>query len=444
MSVSPRVLACALLGLAPALAQELSPETAARWLQDGAIEPAAAVEAWTQAKLEPEEALKLVQELAPDASKALAPGTHTVELRDRADRASECYVFVPPEPREDGSYRVAIFLHGIGGNSEESFRAGVKMAPEHTIVVGPSSIRPPDDEPYEDLRTANRFGVDVMKRFKTWWRYQPDAFPLQALRFVRARFKVDHDAVILAGYSMGGFGTWNLGLRYHDRFAAIAPMAGGISREEFALGSDELSRSLLGNLRGMPVWFLHGDQDEVVPVKFDQKTAKELKQAQIPFTYHEVKDGKHVLRDFLAGNALTDELREWMATQRRDAHPRRVEHNAIGAYHGGAYWVRLDEVDERARILAVAKKSKVQVLVEGVRRFTLFLDPEVVDAKRSITVLVNGHKVARTKVKPSLEAVAESLARAGDPTLTYARALTIEVPDDLPPVPDEAWVAARK
>ena len=340
-------------------------------------------------------------------------------------------------PRDDAVYRRLLeSRHRRSGN--------VVYQPVCKGCTACQPIRVPVDrfQPSKSQRRCLRRNADVLL---TTGPTTPTQEKLELHnRFVRARFKVDHDAVILAGYSMGGFGTWNLGLRYHDRFAAIAPMAGGISREEFALGSDELSRSLLGNLRGMPVWFLHGDQDEVVAVKFDQKTAKELKQAQIPFTYHEVKDGKHVLRDFLAGNALTDELREWMATQRRDAHPRRVEHNAIGAYHGGAYWVRLDEVDERARILAVAKKSKVQVLVEGVRRFTLFLDPEVVDAKRSITVLVNGHKVARTKVKPSLEAVAESLARAGDPTLTYARALTIEVPDDLPPVPDEAWVAARK
>lgn len=435
-------LAALLAGVAPA--EGLDPEIAARWLQAGTLEPEEAVAAWREAKLEPEAVLKLVQELAPEADEALAPGTHTVQLTDGAERTSDAYLFVPEGAAEDGSYRVLIFLHGIGGNSERAFKAGCQLAPEHTIVIGPSSIRPPDDEPYEDLRTASRYGVNVMKRFKTWWRYQPDAFPLQALRFVRSRFRVDHDGVILAGYSMGGFGTWNLGLRYHDRFAGIAPMAGGISREEFALGTDELSRSLLGNVRGTPTWFLHGDEDEVVPVKFDRTTRDQLKAEKIPHTYHEVKGGKHVLTGFMQGNALTEELRIWISAQERDPHPQRVEHYAIGAYHGGAYWVRLDEIDERARVLAIGKKRSIQVLAEGVRRFTVFLDPEVVDADKRITVSVNGKKAAKAKVKPSLEAIAESLHRTGDPLLTYSRSLTIEVPDGLPAVPPAAWAAARK
>ncbi|MEZ6188090.1 MAG: alpha/beta hydrolase-fold protein [Planctomycetota bacterium] len=425
-------------------AQDLPPETAARWLMAGALEPEQAVAAWEAAGLEPEAALELVQGLAPQPDPALTPGTHTVELRDASDRESEAYLFVPEAPQEDGTYRVLVFLHGIGGNNERTFEGGCRVAPPHTIVIGPSSIRPPKDEPYEDLRTASRFGVDVMKRFKTWWRYQPDAFPLQALRFVRQRFPVDHDGVVLAGYSMGGFGTWNLGLRYHERFAALAPMAGGISREEFALGSDEVSRWLLGNARGTPCWVLHGDEDEVVPVKFDRATHEALTAAKVEHVYHEVKGGKHLLTDFFAGDALTAELRDWIGAQRRDAHPALVEHFAIGAYHGGAYWLRVDELDERGRILARAKKSKVQVLVQGVKRFTLYLDPEVVDAGRRITVTVNGKTASKGKVEPSLLAVAESLRRSGDPRLAYCRALTVEVPAGLPEVPEAAWAAARK
>src|SRR5207247_355258 len=38
---------------------------------------------------------------------------------------------------------------------------------------------------------------------------------------------VDTHRIYLTGLSMGGYGTWNLGLTHPDKFAAIAPICGG-------------------------------------------------------------------------------------------------------------------------------------------------------------------------------------------------------------------------
>jgi predicted peptidase len=75
---------------------------------------------------------------------------------------------------------------------------------------------------------------------------------------VVATLPVDPDRVYLTGISMGGYGTWHLGARYPERFAAVAPICGyGLVSQGFP--------GRVCNLRDVPVWAFHGKQDEIVP-----------------------------------------------------------------------------------------------------------------------------------------------------------------------------------
>ena len=66
---------------------------------------------------------------------------------------------------------------------------------------------------------------------------------------------VDKHRIYLTGLSMGGFGTWDWACAYPGRFAAIAPVCGGGD----VMFADEL--------KYIPVWAFHGQDDPVVPVK---------------------------------------------------------------------------------------------------------------------------------------------------------------------------------
>ena len=68
------------------------------------------------------------------------------------------------------------------------------------------------------------------------------------------RLRVDADRVYLTGLSMGGTGTWLWAMANPERFAAIAPLCGtGICWNGEAL-------------RQVPVWCIHGDKDDTVPL----------------------------------------------------------------------------------------------------------------------------------------------------------------------------------
>jgi predicted peptidase len=62
-------------------------------------------------------------------------------------------------------------------------------------------------------------GVGLSSRLPHWWSYKESSFVLKSLEYVKRNYPVDTNRVVLLGYSMGGYGTWNIGLRYTDRFA---------------------------------------------------------------------------------------------------------------------------------------------------------------------------------------------------------------------------------
>jgi predicted peptidase len=75
---------------------------------------------------------------------------------------------------------------------------------------------------------------------------------------IQAKYSVDPLRVYLTGLSLGGFGTWEFALREPQRFAAIAPIAGG-----YKYGSQEIPENICA-LKDVPVWAFHGAQDSAV------------------------------------------------------------------------------------------------------------------------------------------------------------------------------------
>jgi len=77
----------------------------------------------------------------------------------------------------------------------------------------------------------------------------------------------DPTRVYLTGLSMGGYGSWDLGCRHPEWFAAVVPVCGG--------GDDKQA----AKLADVPVWAWHGDKDGAVPVERSRKMIDAIKAA---------------------------------------------------------------------------------------------------------------------------------------------------------------------
>ena len=69
-------------------------------------------------------------------------------------------------------------------------------------------------------------------------------------------YSIDTSRIYMTGKSMGGYGTWQISHEYPERFAAIAPIAGG---------GLFVSPYFVERLKGLPVWAFHDKRDDLVP-----------------------------------------------------------------------------------------------------------------------------------------------------------------------------------
>lgn len=202
------------------------------------------------------------------------------------DHSVQYYGFVPPEPGSDTLPGTVLSLHGAsvkGGRQASCYRSR-----PWCMVVAPTNRRP--------------FGFD----WEEWGRL--DA--LEAMDNAQSRFPNNPDLAWLTGHSMGGHGTWNIGLTVPERFAAIAPSAGwqsfwtygGPERYPADGGVRELLRRaanpsdtelLVPNADRFGIYLLHGDQDETVPVSEARAMREKLGNTHADFAYYERPDAGH-------------------------------------------------------------------------------------------------------------------------------------------------------
>ncbi len=67
-------------------------------------------------------------------------------------------------------------------------------------------------------------------------------------------YRADKKRISVTGMSMGGFGTWELGLTFPERFSALAPICGGGMAWR------------TGALKGKPIWAFHGNADPTINI----------------------------------------------------------------------------------------------------------------------------------------------------------------------------------
>ena len=97
------------------------------------------------------------------------------------------------------------------------------------------------------------------------------------------KLPIDPNRIYLTGNSMGGYGCWAWGGHNPERFAAIAPLVGGIGLGSISLGgpkdiSPQIS-NWASNLAHVPVYAFAGGLDRVVPADRSERMIAEIRKA---------------------------------------------------------------------------------------------------------------------------------------------------------------------
>jgi len=107
---------------------------------------------------------------------------------------------------------------------------------------------------------------------------------MNVLDIVRREYRIDSRRTYLMGHSMGGFGTWFLGQKHIETWAAIAPMSG--------INDNGLKELDFKKLARIPVLVAVGEQ-ETDTVVTSKKAVAALKAAGGKVDYVEIAGGTH-------------------------------------------------------------------------------------------------------------------------------------------------------
>ncbi len=159
------------------------------------------------------------------------------------------YLLYLPEGYGEGGKKwpLMMFLHGAGERGDN-----LELVKKH----GPAKL-------VEEGKDFEFIVVSPQCPEGVWWPEKVDTL-IALLDYIESKYDVDTDRVYLTGLSMGGYGSWALSRKHPERFAAVAPICGGI--EPF----------FADDLKDIPIWAFHGAKDTTVPLSRSAEIVKAI------------------------------------------------------------------------------------------------------------------------------------------------------------------------
>ena len=291
------------------------------------------------------------------------PGQHyATSYISKADGSVQPFRIVAPEVYDsDKTYALVLGMHGYKGDSTsyESYRS------RPWVFVAAPCAR--GQVPYREIGTW-----DV----------------LEIMQAMQQRYNIDADRIYLTGHSMGGRGTWSIGLSYPDLFAVLAPFA----------GNSTLAKPLAENALNVQSFVGHGALDSVVDPEHSRKIVSIFEKLENPVTYKEIPGADHWWTVQEGGREVCPpddpELFEFFAQHRRSSHPRKVIYKTNNLRFSKAYWTRIDQLEKHGSMAQLCARvescNRIEVEVENITGYTLQLDKKLVDMDKEVVINTNG------------------------------------------------------
>lgn len=217
---------------------------------------------------------------------------------------------------------------------------------------------------------------------------------------------VDPDKVYTMGASHGGYGAFVIGPKIPDRFAVIHAAA--------SAPTDGETRG--ENLRDTRFTFIVGEKDTAYGRvdrchQFQEQVEKwRTHYGGFPGTFECPVGIGHLVPDH-------DELAEMLKTK-RNANPDFVVWTQSDTILKRSYWVEAPAPVDNGHIEAKIVGNTISVKAQKQDTIALWLDANLVDLKKPVTVQVEGGKKLVFRLKPNLETYCQGLIATADPQLS--------------------------
>jgi predicted esterase len=221
-------------------------------------------------------------------------------LLEGANEIMPYRVYVPKGYAASKATPLVIALHGLGANEDSFFDSYSQLPPQLSekhgfLLAAPLGFR------RDGFYGSNLMGAGDAASRRRGEFSEKDV--LEVLQRMKAAYNVDDSRIYLIGHSMGAIGTWALGAKYPQTWAALVSFSG--------TGSPSLADSM----KGIPQFVVHGDADNTVNVSGSRNMVAALKKLNANVTYVEVPGGSHT--DVVVPNL--ERAFEFLASQKKGA-----------------------------------------------------------------------------------------------------------------------------
>lgn len=323
-------------------------------------------------------------------------------------------VQLPPEYDPYRTYPTLVALNGAYNSPDQelSFWAGTPPRDEEGQAIGPRNGQ------------AMRHGyitiaVEWLKpqQYRYEYSLREHEAVLASLRDATRRFSINTDRVFLAGHGIGGDAAWDFAQSHPDMWAGVIPFVA--KRDPVRM----YVQFYWENAEYVPLYFVAGEKDGLkmsqnaelwdryLRRRFDTTVVEYLGRGQEP--YHD-----EILHIF-----------DWMQlpTRGRLGSPREFTCQTMRPWDNFFWWIegrgfprevhpqqwptrsaRTNEIYGR-----ITKQNTLRVKSSS-EKTTIWLSPDVVDFSLPIDVKLDGNRLNRGKIEPSLSVLLEDVRTRGD------------------------------